>query len=107
MNNKNNFKIKERQLVASLVSKSFTEAEIAHQLEISQPTVCRDNKVLKELLQQFVYDLAKSDLAYYYKQSINGIEEATKESWKIYNDSSVPREIIGPEVNHTIRRSKV
>lgn len=28
--------------------------------------------------QQFVFDLAKSDLAYYYKQSIDGIEEAKK-----------------------------
>jgi hypothetical protein len=37
-----------------------------------------------------VYDLAKSDLAYYYKQSIDGIEEAKKESWKIYNDGTVP-----------------
>jgi hypothetical protein len=43
------------------------------------------------LSQRFVYDLAKSDLAfYYYKQSIDGIEEAKKESWKIYNDQTVP-----------------
>jgi len=28
--------------------------------------------------QQFVFDLAKSDLAYYYKQSIDGVEEAKK-----------------------------
>ena len=34
--------------------------------------------------------MAKSDLAYYYKQSIDGIEEAKKESWKIYNDQTVP-----------------
>ena len=34
-----------------------------------------------ELSQQFVFDLAKSDLAYYYKQSIDGIEEAKKEAW--------------------------
>jgi len=39
--------------------------------------------------QQFVYDLAKSDLAYYYKQSLDGIEEAKKETWKIYNDEAV------------------
>jgi hypothetical protein len=46
--------------------------------------------VLKAMSQQFVYDLAKSDLAYYFKQSIAGIEEAKKESWKIYNDETVP-----------------
>jgi hypothetical protein len=34
---------------------------------------------LKEMSQQFVFDLAKSDLAYYYKQSIDGIKEANKE----------------------------
>jgi len=85
--NKENFKIKERrQQVASLLSKSFNEAEIAHQLGISQPTVCRDIKVLKSESQRFVFDLAKSDLAYYFKSSINGIEEAKKESWKIFLD---------------------
>ena len=46
--------------------------------------------IISEPAQQFVYDLAKSDLAYYYKQSINGIEEAKKESWKLYNDQTVP-----------------
>jgi hypothetical protein len=38
--------------------------------------------------QQFVFDLAKSDLAYYYKQSIDGIEEAKKEAWRIHKDNS-------------------
>ncbi len=38
---------------------------------------------LKEISQQFVFDLAKSDLAYYYKQAIDGIEEAKKEAWRI------------------------
>ena len=42
--------------------------------------------MLKLESQRFVYDLAKSDLAYYYKQSIDGIEEAKKESWKIFLD---------------------
>ena len=81
--NKGNFKINERrQQVASLLSKSFNEKEIAHQLGISHPTVCRDIKILKDMSQKFVYDLAKSDLAYYFKQSINGIQEAKKESWR-------------------------
>jgi IS30 family transposase len=84
---RHNKKIKTRRnQVASLLSKSFNETEIAHQLGVDQSTISRDIKVLKESAQQFVYDLAKSDLAYYYKQSIDGIEEAKKESWKIYND---------------------
>jgi hypothetical protein len=29
-----------------------------------------------EMSQRFIYDLAKSDLAYYYKQSIDDVDEA-------------------------------
>jgi IS30 family transposase len=70
------FKIEERRRkVASLLAQSMTESEIAEKLNVDQSTICRDVKVLKELSQQFVYDLAKSDLAYYYKQCIDGIEK--------------------------------
>jgi IS30 family transposase len=48
----------------------MTESEIAQELNVDQSTISRDIKALKELSQQFIYDLAKSDLAYYYKQSI-------------------------------------
>ena len=82
--------IKERRKqVASLLSRSVSETEIARQLGVDQSTISRDVKVLKASCQQFVYDLAKSDLAYYYKQSIDGIEEVKKESWRIYNDDKV------------------
>lgn len=85
-----NKKIKARRnQVASLLSKSFNETEIGQQLGVDQSTISRDIKVLKESAQH-VYDLTKSDLAYYYKQSIDGIEEAKKELWKIYNDQTVP-----------------
>jgi DNA-binding transcriptional ArsR family regulator len=80
-------KIKERrEKVSFLLSRSFNESEIAHQLGVDQSTISRDVKVLKEMSQSFVYDLAKSDLAYYYKQCIDGIEEAKKESWRIFYD---------------------
>ena len=52
----------------------MTEVEIAQELDVDQSTISRDIKALKLLSQQFVFDLAKSDLAYYYKQYIVGIE---------------------------------
>ena len=55
-----------------------------------QSTISRDIKVLKSKSQQFVFDLAKSDLAYYYKQSIDGIEEAKNEGWRFFNNPFVP-----------------
>ena len=67
----------------------MTEIEIAQELNVDQSTVSRDIKALKELSQQFVYDLAKSDLAYYYKQSIDGIEEVKRQAWRIYHDSNI------------------
>jgi hypothetical protein len=45
---------------------------------VDQSTISRDIRALEELLQRFVYDLAKSDLAYYYKQCIDGIEVRRK-----------------------------
>jgi hypothetical protein len=41
--------------------------------------------VLKKISQQFVFDLAKSDLAYYYKQCLDGIEEVRRKGWEIIN----------------------
>jgi transcriptional regulator with XRE-family HTH domain len=78
-----------RQKVSYLLSRSFTESEIAEQLGVDQSTISRDIQVLKSESQQYVYDLAKSDLAYYYKKSLDGIEEAKKESWRLYNDDKV------------------
>ncbi len=87
--NVNNFKIEDRRRqVASLLAQSMTESEIAQELNVDQSTISRDVKALKEMSQQFVFDLAKSDLAYYFKRSIDGIEEAKKETWPIYGDDN-------------------
>lgn len=62
----------------------MTQTEIAEKLGVDQTTISADIRALKEISQHFIYDLAKSDLAYYYKQSIDGIQEALAEAWKIY-----------------------
>jgi IS30 family transposase len=53
-----------------MLAQSMTETEIAEQLNVDQFTISRDVKALKEMSQRFVFDLAKSDLAYYYKYDI-------------------------------------
>jgi hypothetical protein len=63
----------------------MTETEIALELKVDQSTISRDIKVLKKISQQFVYDLAKSDLAYCYKQCLDGIEEVKRRGWDIFN----------------------
>jgi hypothetical protein len=80
------YKIEDRRRrVASLLAQSMTETEIAKKLMVDQSTISRDIKVLKKLSQQFVYDLAKSDLAYCYKQCLDGIEEVRRRGWDIFN----------------------
>jgi IS30 family transposase len=85
MNNK--FKIEERRRqVASLLAQSITETEIAQKLNVDQSTISRDIKALKHMSQQFVFDLAKSDLAYHYQQCINGIEQVRRKAWELIRD---------------------
>jgi IS30 family transposase len=73
------YKIEDRRrTVASMLAQSMTESEIAEQLKVNQSTISRDTKELKQLSQRFVYDLTKSDLAFYYKQCLVGIEEVKR-----------------------------
>ncbi len=73
-----------RRQVASLLAQSMTEQEIADKLRVDRSTISRDIKALKLLSQRFVFDLAKSDLTYYYKQCIDGIEEVRRKGWEIF-----------------------
>jgi transposase len=85
------FRIEERRRkVASLLAQSMTEEEIAYKLDVDQSTISRDIKVLKQMSQQFVYDLAKSDLAYCYKQCIDGIEEVKRKAWEAHRSNDAP-----------------
>lgn len=85
----NKFKLEcRRRAVDSLLSQSMTESEIAERLNVNQSTISRDIKVLKQLSQRFVYDLANSDSAFYYKQCLVGIEEVKRRAWEIINKST-------------------
>jgi len=77
-----------RRKVATLLAQSMNETEIAFELKVDQSTISRDVKVLKQLSQRFVFDLAKSDLAYYYKQCIDGTEEVRRKGWEIFKEQS-------------------
>lgn len=82
-----------RREVSRLLSQSITEIEIAKRLQVDQSTISRDIKVLKEMSNRFAFDLAKSDLAFYYLQCIEGIEQVKKETWDILKDQNLnPRD---------------
>src|SRR5687768_11391731 len=92
-NIQNKFKIEERRRqVASLLAQSMTESDIARKLNVDQSTISRDIKALKHMSQQFVFDLAKSDLAYHYQQCIDGIEEVRRKAWELLRDDEDEKE---------------
>jgi transcriptional antiterminator len=53
---------------------------------VGQATISRDIQNLKVQARKFVYDLAKSELAYSYKLCIDGIEEVKRKAWFIFNN---------------------
>jgi hypothetical protein len=85
------FEIEERRRqVASLLSQSYNETEIARQLGVDQSTISKDVKALKEQSRQFIFDLAKGDLGHFYKQSLDGIQEAKHNAWRMFHDVDNP-----------------
>lgn len=73
-----------RKTVASLVAQSMNEVKIAEILNVDQSTISRDITALKSMSHKFVYDLAKSDLAYCYKSCLDGIGEVKKHAWDLF-----------------------
>jgi hypothetical protein len=77
-----------RRRVASLLAQCKTETEIGAMLGVDQGTISHDIKVLKQMSQEFVFGLAKSDLAYHYQQCIERIEQATRKAWDMLDNDS-------------------
>ena len=74
-----------RKQIAQLLQQNNSETEIAQRLGVDLSTISRDIKALKEQATQFVYNLAKQDLAFFYHQTIADIDHVRGECWKLYN----------------------
>jgi IS30 family transposase len=91
MQNKKTLKIltaERRQHVLSMLAQSMTETEIANQVGVHVSTISRDITYLKKQSQQFICDLAKSDLAFYYQQCLNTVEEVKRKAWESYRSKN-------------------
>jgi hypothetical protein len=78
-----------RRQLSSLLARSNTEVECAEELGVSQGTISNDIRALKEMSQRFIFDLAKSDLAFYYKQKLDSLDQVQREAWKLYNSHNI------------------
>src|ERR671936_218434 len=82
-----------RRQVASLAAQSRTENEIAQILGVDQSTISRDIQALREESIHFVHNLAKSDLAFQFHQSIRGVDEVKRKLWDlIFSEQSTTKE---------------
>lgn len=71
-----------RRQIGSLLAQQMTEQQIGEKLGWDQTTISKDIKALKKMSQTFIYDLAKSDLAYHYKQCFDTMGEAERVMWE-------------------------
>ena len=91
--NTKRFLVEDRRMkITSLLAQSMNQSEISKELNIHISTVSRDVKYLKKQSHQFIYDLAKSDLAFYYKQCLEGIDEVKRRTWQIFKESACSRD---------------
>jgi hypothetical protein len=85
MNATKKYQIEERRRqVANRLAMGMTEQQIADSLGVGRATISRDVTFLKMASQTFIFDLAKSDLAFYYKQCLDGMNEANRQAWASY-----------------------
>jgi hypothetical protein len=74
-----------RSEVWSYLCQGMTRQDIATTLRVDASTISRDIEYLTIKSQQYIDDMAKKTLPFMYQKSIEGINEALKECWHIYN----------------------
>src|SRR2546426_12210121 len=74
-----------RSEVWKYLCQGMTRQDIAKALKVDASTISRDIEYLTLQSQQYIDDMAKKTLPFMYQKSIEGINEALKECWHIYN----------------------
>jgi transposase-like protein len=72
-----------RESVQLALSMGLSESQIAKKLGVNQATINRDKHAIKKESQQWIYKLAQSDIAYYYKQALDSLGQAKRRAWEI------------------------
>jgi transcriptional regulator with XRE-family HTH domain len=66
-----------------MAGQGITEIEIASKLGVGNTTISKDIKAIKLISQQFIYDIAKSDFTYYYKQNLDLVRLILRKQFEI------------------------
>ena|SRR5215204_502772 len=76
-----------RQSVWVMLTKGMQQKDIAKSLNVSEATITLDVKALENNSDQFLNDLARKTLPFFYEKSIDGLTRVLEESWKISNST--------------------
>src|SRR5829696_3390183 len=74
-----------RQSVWVMLTKGMQQKDIAKSLNVSEATITLDVKALENNSDQFLNDLARKTLPFFYEKCIDGLTRVLEESWKICN----------------------
>jgi hypothetical protein len=94
-----------RKKVAELLSIGMSESAIARQLDKARSTINEDVSALKAQATEFVYSLAKDNLAHMYKQTIDDITRAKAAAWDIFNKYSQQEQEVSPIARFSLNSS--
>jgi HTH domain len=72
-----------KEKVLLLITKGYSQGDIARELGINRTTVIRDMKNIHQLTDKGLFGLAKVTLPTIYFNCIQGLDEILKECWKI------------------------
>lgn len=87
------FLIEERRRhVSIMITQGMTEIEIGQKLGVDNSTISKDVKALKLISQQFIYDITKSDFAYYYKQCLDAVKLILRKQYEIVDKERITKE---------------
>lgn len=81
-----------RRQVSIMITQGMTEIEIGQRLGVDNSTISKDVKALKLISQQFIYDITKSDFAYYYKQCLDAVKLILRKQYEIVDKERITKE---------------
>lgn len=75
-----------------MITQGLTEVEIGTKLGVDDTTISKDVKALKLISQQFIYDITKSDLTYYYKLCLDAVKQILRKQYEIVDKERITKE---------------
>lgn len=83
--------LERREQVLTLLSKGYSQREVADELHVHESIISRDLKALEEQTQNFVTELARKTFGLKFYQSYSGINQVIKQSWIQFDKTKNPR----------------